>query len=72
MCLGAIYWASISTVYYASTRDDAAGIGFDDSHIYQELTRSMADRKVRFCQLMQEEALEVLRAWSVKPDKARY
>src|SRR5579871_1213212 len=29
MCMGAIYWARLARVYYASTRDDAAGLGFD-------------------------------------------
>ena len=28
MCLGAIYWARISTIFYANTRSDAANIGF--------------------------------------------
>ena len=27
MCLGAIWWARIETIYYANTRDDAARIG---------------------------------------------
>ena len=30
MCLSAIYWARIPTVYYGNTRGDAAAIGFDD------------------------------------------
>src|SRR5580692_457276 len=30
MCLAAIYWARLKRVYYANTRDDAAGIQFDD------------------------------------------
>ena len=37
MCLGAIYWAHLDKVYYANTKDDAKGIGFDDSFIYDEL-----------------------------------
>jgi len=34
MCLAAIYWARLDRVYYANTRDDAAGIGFDDAFFY--------------------------------------
>ncbi|HNL82672.1 MAG TPA: nucleoside deaminase, partial [Chitinophagaceae bacterium] len=34
MCMGAIYWARPSKVFYANTRQDAANIGFDDSMIY--------------------------------------
>ena len=37
MCLGAIYWARPSRVYYASTKEDAALAGFDDSLIYKEI-----------------------------------
>ena len=33
MCLYAIYWARLDRVYFASTRKDAAGIGFDDDFI---------------------------------------
>jgi len=39
MCLGAIYWARLARYYYGNTRSDAARIGFDDSLIYQELSR---------------------------------
>ena len=35
MCLAAIYWARIPTIYYGNTRGDAAAIGFDDDFIYQ-------------------------------------
>src|SRR5579863_3535871 len=37
MCLGAIYWARLSQIYFANTAEDAAKIGFDDSFIYNEL-----------------------------------
>jgi tRNA(Arg) A34 adenosine deaminase TadA len=35
--LGAIYWARINKVFFASTRSDAENIGFDDSLIYEEI-----------------------------------
>ena len=37
MCMAAIYWANIKTVYFASDRNDAERIGFDDKFIYDEL-----------------------------------
>src|SRR4051812_10776625 len=37
MCLGAIYWARPSKVYFGATHDDAAHAGFDDSFIYEQL-----------------------------------
>lgn len=38
MCLSAIIWANIKTVYYGATRDDAAKIGFRDKDIYDFLS----------------------------------
>ena len=37
MCLAAIWWARLESVYYANTRQDAARIGFDDAEIYREV-----------------------------------
>jgi guanine deaminase len=34
MCLGAIMWARISTVYYGCTMEEAAASGFDDKAFY--------------------------------------
>ena len=45
MCLGAIYWARPSRVYYASTKEDAALAGFDDSLIYRRI--QLVERKQR-------------------------
>lgn len=37
MCLSAIIWANIKTVYYGNTKEDAADIGFRDDFIYKYL-----------------------------------
>lgn len=37
MCLSAIIWANIKTVYYGCTREDAGNIGFRDDAIYEYL-----------------------------------
>lgn len=39
LCIGAIYRARLSRIYFANTAQDAANIGFDDSLIYRELSR---------------------------------
>ena len=72
MCLAAIYWARIKKVFYAGTRKDAAGIGFDDELIYRELARPVARRKIPMKQLLHGEALKVFNEWRDKPDKVRY
>jgi guanine deaminase len=72
MCLGAIYWARLARVYYASTAADAAAIGFDDSLIYAELKAPHTERSIPAVQIMREEALAAFRAWAEKPDKIPY
>lgn len=37
MCLSAIIWANIKTVYYGCTKEDAGDIGFRDDLIYKFL-----------------------------------
>lgn len=72
MCLGAIYWAHLSRVYFANTAEDAAQIGFDDSFLYAELKKPPSQRRVPAFQMMREEALAGFRAWAAKPDKIEY
>ena len=72
MCLGAIYWARLDTVYYANTQEDAAAIGFDDAFLYRELTLPPARRQLSMRQMMRDEALTAFQEWAVKVDKVRY
>src|SRR6187402_475118 len=72
MCLGAIYWARPSKVYYANTRDDAAAIQFDDDFIYKEIGISIADRSIPFVHLHMKEAMDVFAQWASKIDKIDY
>jgi tRNA(Arg) A34 adenosine deaminase TadA len=72
MCLGAIYWARLSRVYFANTAEDAGKIGFDDSFIYDQLKRPYSERRIPTLQMMREEALAAFRAWVDKPDKSSY
>lgn len=46
MCLSAIIWANIKTVYYANTKEDAAKIGFRDDMIYEFIKSDNTDKKV--------------------------
>lgn len=72
MCLGAIYWARPARVYFACTAADASKAGFDDSFIYQEISRPHALRSIPMSSMMREEALEAFRAWEKKQDKINY
>ncbi|WP_413585920.1 nucleoside deaminase [Bdellovibrio sp. HCB274] len=72
MCLAAIYWARISTIYYGNTRKDAADIEFDDDFLYQEIPKDIKDRKVPMIQCGHTEAIEVFKEWQSKTDKIPY
>jgi tRNA(Arg) A34 adenosine deaminase TadA len=72
MCLAAGYWARLRKIYYATTRRDAAKIGFDDAALYREVARPISRRKIFMKQLLRREAMEVFAEWEIKPDKIRY
>lgn len=72
MCLGAIYWARLDRMYYGNDKHDAAGIGFDDAFIYEELSLKPADRKLKSAVLLPEEAIKAFEIWKTKLDKVEY
>ena len=72
MCLGAIYWARPSKVYYAATKDDAADAGFDDSFIYEELELPADQKNIPLIPLERDAAVEVFEKWKLKEDKVEY
>ena len=72
MCLSAIYWARIDKVYYANTRSDAQKIDFSDALIYEELNKSITERKIPMHQMMRDEALKAFELWDKKEDKVKY
>jgi tRNA(Arg) A34 adenosine deaminase TadA len=72
MCLSAIYWARLDRVYFASTRKDAAGIGFDDDFIYQQIPLELAARSLPMQQLPSTVAADLFSEWAGKPDKIPY
>ena len=72
MCLGAIYWARLSRIYFANDDADASKIGFDDSLIYREIAKQPSQRKIPMIQIMREEALQAFHAWESKPNKIEY
>jgi guanine deaminase len=72
MCLGAIYWARPSKLFFANTAQDAAAIGFDDHFIYEQLALQHHERSIPTNQLMREEAMEAFRLWKNIVDKVEY
>ena len=72
MCLGAIYWARLATVYYACSRFDAAAAHFDDSFIYDEIMVPPSERSIAMHHLNLPNALQPFNIWAVKSDKVVY
>ena len=72
MCLGAIYWARISRIFYGNNRKDARDIDFADDFIYEELDRPLNERTVPIIPLLRDEALISFRMWMAKEDKKEY
>jgi guanine deaminase len=72
MCLGAIYWARPSRVFYAAAAGDAAAAGFDDAFIYDELKKPHAARRIPMAQLLRDESLSIFSAWNASPNKIEY
>jgi tRNA(Arg) A34 adenosine deaminase TadA len=72
MCLGSVYWANISKLYFAATKDDAAKAGFNDAHIYKEFSLPKDQRSIPTTQLMRDEAVKVFEKWVESEDKVPY
>lgn len=72
MCLGAIYWSRLATVYYACSRFDAAAANFDDSFIYDEILVTPSQRSIAMLHINLPNALKPFELWIEKSDKIVY
>lgn len=68
MCLSAIIWANIKTVYFGCTPEDADAIGFRDDFIYNfivDLRNSREDKTLlNLTQLNREECIRLFEEYS--------
>jgi guanine deaminase len=72
MCMGAIYWSRMRRVFYSSRRADAAKAGFDDEHIYTEITLPPEKRKIPAVRLVDERSELAFDEWVRDSKKTRY
>ena len=72
MCLGAIYWARPTRVFYACVAADAAAAGFDDAFIYDELRLPLTARRMPMRQLLRDESLAIFSVWKNQEKKTPY
>jgi guanine deaminase len=72
MCLGAIYWAGIKKVFYASSRLEAAKAGFSDNFIYDEILLDPSERSVSFIHQPDAGGGIVFKKWNDFEEKIQY
>ena len=72
MCLGAIYWARLSHLYFAAGQRDAAAAGLDDAAIYREFALAPSLRRLPSQVLLPAEGLRPFRLWAAQADKTPY
>lgn len=72
MCLGAIFWARPSRVFFAATHDDAAAAGFDDSFIYSQISVPHAQRSIPMIHIVDELSARPFAEWVNRAGKIEY
>ena len=72
MCLAAIYWARIDRVFFGFSVHDAADVGFDDRHIFEEMAKKIDERTVPATQILRDDALAALQDYTVHPKRVKY
>jgi len=72
MCLASAYWARVSRIVFANSRDDAAAIGFDDKLIYDEIPKPVTERMIPTIHVPTDDARAVFAEWMKKADRIAY
>ncbi|MFG2910846.1 nucleoside deaminase [Kitasatospora sp. NPDC048286] len=72
MCMSAVYWARIDSVYFCCSLEDTRAIGFDDSFQYEDFEKPYKDRRIHIEQLHRKLGVRAYRAWMDKPNHHYY
>jgi tRNA(Arg) A34 adenosine deaminase TadA len=72
MCLAAAYWAKVEEIVFANTRAEAAGIGFCDEDLYEEICRPLPERGIPIRQHRLDGALQPMQDWFANPKRRDY
>lgn len=72
MCLSAIYWTNIKSVFFSSTKFDAGSIGFSDNLIYNEIEKPIEARLIKFNRIELPESSVLFNEWMNKDNKITY
>ena len=71
MCFSAIHWAHLKAVVYATTKEEAAEVGFDDMLI-TEIIQGTATDTISFIHEPQDACSHFVKSWSTLPTKTVY
>jgi tRNA(Arg) A34 adenosine deaminase TadA len=72
MCLAALYWAHCDAIFYGNSAADASEAGFDDTLMYQEISRPIEQRRIPMTRMLADEAKASFDAWRTLPDRIDY
>ncbi|MEN8156749.1 MAG: nucleoside deaminase [Bacteroidota bacterium] len=72
MCLAAIYWSGMKSLYYSAGKTEAEEAGFMDRQLYREVSLPMDARKVGSTRIPMEEMDQLLDEWDRKEGKTLY
>lgn len=74
MCMSAIYWSRIDTLYFGASLEDTNSIGFSDAFQYEDFARPWEQRKgiKVVANFEREVGLTAYRAWEKKKDRHPY
>jgi tRNA(Arg) A34 adenosine deaminase TadA len=72
MCLGAIYWARLSRIYYANSIEDADKVGADDLRFYKEFAKPSDQREVPMVHVDDPQAWKVFEEWAADQQRKKY
>lgn len=63
MCLSAIYWSGIRSVYFGCSSARAEQVGFGDQALYDEVYAGGRERLISHRQLLPAKAFQAMREW---------
>jgi guanine deaminase len=72
MCMSAIYWSRLDSVYFANDLEETRKIGFDDAFQYEDFAKPYDQRRINIQQFRPDLATDSYKAWDSKPDKHAY
>ena len=72
MCLGALYWARVSRIYYGNSTAEADRFSFGDLDIYRELEKPNLERSIPCIHIEATNTLDAFSKWADKEDKVEY